>query len=310
MQRRGLLKAIAAGSALGFLPFVKSAASSPVAASKFIYCLNMATIRGHKLGFIKELETASRAGFTAVEIWVESLQEYLKTGGSLTEAKKRIDGLGLTVANAIGFAPWILDDESKRAAALQQMKQEMDMLAAIGCRRTAAPPAGATGGSLLDLDKVAERYQKALELGDKTGVVPHLELWGFSKNLSRLSQVMYVALQSKHPSAKVLLDIFHLYKGESGIDTLPLISKHSTDILHMNDYSGTVPPATITDADRIYPGDGVAPIAKVLKALAGTERPLILSCEVFNKAYYAQDALLVAKTAISRMKAVVAKSGA
>ena len=213
MQRRGLLKAIAAGSALGLLPFVKTAASAPAAASKFIYCLNMATIRGHKLGFIKELETASRAGFTAVEIWVESLQEYVKNGGNTAEAKKRIEGLGLTVANAIGFAPWILDDDAKRAAALEQMKQEMDMLAAIGCRRTAAPPAGATSGAMLDLDKVAERYQKALELGDKTGVVPHLELWGFSKNLSRVSQVMYVALQSKHPSAKVLLDIFHLYKG-------------------------------------------------------------------------------------------------
>ena len=78
----------------------------------------------------------------------------------------------------------------------------------------------------------------------------------------------------------------------------------------MNDYSGTLLPAAITDGDRIYPGDGVAPIAKVLKALSGTERPLILSCEVFNKTYYAQDPLVVAKTALSKMKAVVAKSGA
>lgn len=304
MQRRELLKSVAAATGLSFLPHVKSIAATPAANPKFIYCLNMATIRGQKLGFIKELETASKAGFPAVEIWVDSMQEYLNSGGSLTEARKRIQGLGLTIANAIGFAPWILDDATKRQAALEQMKKEMDMLAALGCRRTAAPPVGATTGALLDLDVVAERYRAALELGDKTGVVPHLEMWGFSKNLHRANQVMYVALQTGHPSARVLLDIFHLYKGGSSINTLPLISRTSIDVLHMNDYKSDQLPATITDADRIYPGDGMAPISKVLKALGGPERPLYLSCEVFNKAYYAQDALLVAKTALTKMKAV------
>lgn len=126
MQRRDLIRTVAGSAALGMLPFVKSAAAVPTAKSEFIYCLNMATIRGHKLGFLKELETASKAGFTAVEIWMESLQEYLKTGGTLPEAKKRIQGFGLTIVNAIGFAQWIAEDDAKRAAALEQMKQEMD----------------------------------------------------------------------------------------------------------------------------------------------------------------------------------------
>lgn len=307
MNRRNLLRSLTATAALPFLPQISAAHPTPTkGAGKFIYCINMATIRGHKLGFLKELEVASKAGFRAAEIWMDSLQTYLNYGVTLKEAKKRLDDLGIQVENTIGFAPWIVDDEAKRNEGLEQMKREMDMLAEIGCKRIAAPPVGATNIPLLDLKTVAERYRLALELGDKTGVIPHLEMWGFSKNLSRVSEVMYVALESGHTSAKVLLDIFHLYKGGSSLDTLPLINASSLEILHMNDYAANQSRATITDADRTYPGDGVAPIKKTLQLLGKREKPLVLSVEVFNKSYYAQDALVVAKTALAKLKAVTA----
>ena len=304
MHRRQLLQSLGASAGLSLLPRVIRSAPAPKAAAAFTYCLNIATIRGHKLGFIKELELASRAGFKAVEIWVDSFQTYLANGGTPLEAKKRLDDLGVHVENAIGFAEWIVDDETKRKAALEQMKREMNLLAQIGCKRTAAPPSGATGLPLLDLNRVAERYRAILELGDQSGVVPNLELWGFSKNLGRVSETMYVLLESGHPSARVLLDIFHLYKGGSSLETLPLINKSAVEILHINDYPASKQPATIVDADRIYPGDGVAPIRKVLQILKSPDRPLVISFEVFNKGYYSQDPLEVTKTALAKMKTV------
>ncbi|WP_153797998.1 sugar phosphate isomerase/epimerase family protein [Foetidibacter luteolus] len=306
INRRNLLKVLGGAAAGALLPRVSRAAitHTPVAKDGFTYCLNMATIRGHKLGFAKELETASKAGFTAVEIWIDSLETYLKTGGTLTTAKQMLNDLGITVENAIGFAEWIVDDDARRSKALEQMRREMDMLAQIGCKRTAAPPMGATGLPLLDLNKVAERYRNILLLGDNSGVVPHLELWGFSKNLGRVSEVMYAALQTGHPAARVLLDVFHLYKGGSSLETLPLISKDAIDVLHMNDYAAGLTREAITDADRIYPGDGVAPVKQILQVLKKSSTPLVLSLEVFNKNYYAQPALEVAKTALAKMKAV------
>ncbi len=153
ISRRDLL--IASGTAAGaaFLPSSASAASAAagVAANaaaakspKFEFSLNMSTIMGQKLGLIKELEVASAAGFQHCEIWVPTLEAYLKSGGTLKEAKKRIDDLGIKIQNAIGFAQWIVDDEATRKQGLEQMKREMDMLAQLGCFRTAAPPMGAT----------------------------------------------------------------------------------------------------------------------------------------------------------------------
>src|ERR1700730_8597903 len=95
----------------------------------FIYCLNMATIRGQKLGFIKELETASAAGFGSVEIWIDSLQEYLNNGGTVAEAKKHLDGFGLKVEDSISFNEWIVDNEAARKIGIENMKREMGVLA-------------------------------------------------------------------------------------------------------------------------------------------------------------------------------------
>lgn len=299
--RRKLFQFLGAAAGLAVMPgFLKSAPPS-AAKNNFRYCMNTATIRGHKLGLVKELELVAKAGYHGAEIWMDSLQQYLDGGGSLKDLDKRIRDLGITIENAIGFAAWIVDDDTTRKNALDQLKKEMDQLAAIGCKRTAAPPAGATDKRGLDLRKAAERYRAALEIGDQSGVVPHLELWGFSANLNRLSDVLFVAVESGHPKAKVLLDNYHLYKGGSSLATLQLMNPTATEIFHMNDYTN-IPRETIKDEDRIMPGDGISPLKETLKALSSETRPLILSVEIFNKKYYDMDAGDVARIALAKMK--------
>ncbi len=184
----------------------------------------------------------------------------------------------------------------------------MTQLAEIGCKRIATPPIGAhtPDAPTMSLPLIAERYRAILDMGVQLGVVPQLELWGFARNLNRLSDVMYVAIESGHPAARVLLDIYHLYKGGSGISMLPFVGKPAIEIFHVNDYPASMPRETIVDADRIFPGDGVAPIREALTAIKSSGRTIVLSLEVFNKSYYAQDAQSVAKTAFAKMNRLIA----
>jgi len=304
ISRRELL--FATGTAAGAALLPSSASAAPAAkAHKFEFSLNMSTIMGQKLGLIKELEIASAAGYKHCEIWVPTLEAYLKSGGTLSEAKKRIDDLGINIQNAIGFAQWIVDDEATRKQGLEQMKREMGMLADLGCFRTAAPPMGATKEAGLDLRRAAERYRTILDLGTSSGVTPQLEMWGHSKNLNRVADVLFVAAEAGQANAKLLLDVFHLYKGESSIDCLHLVGENSIDVFHVNDYVTTIKPTTITDGDRIYAGDGEAPIKEIIKRLKPSEKPVILSLELFNKELWAQDPLKVAKTGLEKMKSLV-----
>lgn len=305
LNRRQALAGLAASTALASLPNTRANAS-PNEANKnkaFKYALNMSTLRGHKLGFVKEIEVASKAGFRHVEIWIDSLQKYLDEGGTTADARRHLDASGIQVEDAIGFAPWIVDDAATRQKAFEQLKREMGMLAEIGCKRIAAPPMGATNEALPDLKKIAERYRTILDLGDQTGVLPQLELWGFSKTLSRLSELMYVAVESGSPSARVLMDVYHLYRGGSGLTQAAWVGKPFIEVFHVNDYPASPAQNVIKDSDRVYPGDGVGPLKELFSILKNPEKPVILSLEVFNPAYYAQDALVVAKTGLAKMKA-------
>ena len=306
LSRRQTLTALTATVGASALPKVTQATSAAKVAEPFKICLNLSTIRGHKLGLIGELETASKAGFRSVEIWMDTYQEYLKTH-TTADLRKRLSDLGLTVENTIGFAPWIVNDDAARQKGVEQLKREMELLAEIGCKRTAAPAIGMQmpDAPAVDLYRAAERYRTILELGDKTGVVPQLELWGFSKNLNKLSEVMFVAIESKHPSARVLLDIYHIYKGGTAQASLPLVGKPAIEVFHVNDYPTTLDRATITDADRVYPGDGVAPIRETLQLLKDPTKSIVLSLEVFNKSYYAQPADVVARNSFAKMQAMV-----
>jgi 2-keto-myo-inositol isomerase len=300
MNRRQVLTTVVAFTGVSALSAVSQKKSEP-----FIYSLNMSTLRGHQLGFKKELEVAAKAGYKSVEIWVSTLQDFLKSGGTLQEASLIVKDLGITIEGAIGFAPWIIDDQGARIKGLEQMKAEMDQLAAIGCKRIATPPMGATTGPLLELAAVTERYRKVLELGDQTGVVPHLELWGFSKNLSRVGELLYIATEVDHPAARVLMDVYHLHKGGSGFSSVKNVGKPLIEVFHVNDYPAAPTRENITDADRVYVGDGVAPLKPLFTSLKNPEYPVVLSFEVFNKNYYAQDPLLVAKTSLEKLKNAV-----
>ncbi len=306
-NRRQALKTLGLGLGASLLK-LPATAKAPRSSSRqaFKYSLNMSTIRGQKLGFVKELEIASKAGFTSVEIWIDTLQAYLRNGGTTTEAKRIIEDLGLTIENAIGFARWIVDDETTRKAGLAQLQQEMEMLGKIGCKRVAAPPAGANsaGTALIDLNVVTERYLTILKMGEETGVMPILEMWGSSPNLKKISQVMYVATEAGHKDARVLLDTFHIFKGGSSFDSVPLVGRTAMDIMHINDYPAGIQPDKISEPDRIYPGDGIAPLKQLLSSIQFPDNPIVLSMEVFNKSYYQQDALLVARTSLAKMKAV------
>ena len=136
-------------------------------------------------------------------------------------------------------------------------------------------------------------------------MVPELELWGFSKSMSRLGEVMFVAVESGHPSACVLPDVYHIYKGGSDFTGLGLINGASIQVFHMNDYPADPPRETIGDADRVYPGDGVAPLGDILRMLHSTGCHCMLSLELFNREYWKQDPAEVAKTGLAKMRAAV-----
>jgi 2-keto-myo-inositol isomerase len=283
-------------------------AATPTDDAGFRYCLNTATLMGFNLPITRQIDIAAQAGYNAIEPWLDSLYAYTSAGGSLPDLRKRIADTGLTVESAIAFSAWIVNDSDERTRALEDIKRDMELLARIGGRRIACPPATPSGPPAIGLQQIAERYRAVLELGDTVGVVPELEFWGPSPHLSRLSQAAFAAIEAAHPKACILPDVFHLYKGGSGFEGLRLLGAGALPVIHLNDYPAQPGRAAVKDSDRIYPGDGVAPLAHILMELRQVAPTIALSLELFNAEYWKGDPLAVAKIGLAKMKATVATS--
>ncbi len=280
--------------------FLKSSDSAVSEKSNFRFCLNTSTISGRKPGLLKYIEIASKAGYDGIEVWVRDVKDYLSEGGSTESLSTFIADHNIRVENAIGFAPWLTGGEE----GFRQMEEEMLMLADIGCRRIAAPPAGVPGDQQLDLFLAGEKYSQLLQLGRKTGVMPQLEFWGASTVLWHMGQVLMIVAAANDPDARILPDIYHLFRGNSGFNSLKMLDGSLIEVFHMNDYPASIPREQQTDADRVYPGDGSAPMGQVITDLKNMGGEKVLSLELFNPSYWKEDPHKTAKTGLQKMKAL------
>ena len=297
------------GLALGAVSTGVAVAAEPNE-KKFKLCLNMSTIRGQELDAAQEIDVAGKAGYDSIEPWFRRINEYTENGGTLSDLKKRIDDHGLTVESAIGFAKWIVNDPDARAAGLEEARRDMDTIAQLGGMRIAAPPAGVGKGEVISLDDAAERYRALLKLGEEMGVAPQVEMWGGNPTIGTVEKALYVAARAGHPNACFLGDVYHTYKGGCSFDSILMMGPQALQCYHMNDYPADPPRDTIKDSDRVFPGDGIAPVVEILRMFKKVGAYPALSLELFNKTYWEMPALECAQTGLEKMKDIVADANA
>jgi sugar phosphate isomerase/epimerase len=278
-------------------------ASARPANEPFGYCLNTSTIRGNNLDIAAVVTAASKAGFQAIEPWIREIDDYVAKGGTLKDLGKRIADAGLTVEDAIAFNSLLDDDDVRRAASMEKLKVDMDKVAQLGGRRIAVPPGNSRAA--VSLDNAAKYYREALEMGEKMGVLPLLELWGTHPVLGPLSHGIYVTVAAGRADASLLLDVFHLYKSGTPVAALKQINGASLHVIHLNDYPQAADSSTLNDGNRLYPGDGVAPFRQILPDLRDSGFRGYLSLELFNRDYWAKSADENLKTAMEKIRATV-----
>ncbi len=168
-----------------------------------------------------KLPSSADARYSGIEPWI----------GGLAGARRKAAGRSTTLRSSFAIGgclfpvrlPFFLGSSSglhfQRAEGLEQAKREMDLAGGSVPRGLPAHrPARGCDGDRISLSAAAEQLSGSLlpDLGVSMGIVPHLELWGFSKIFSRLGEALQIAMESG-PSAGVPFfvgHVFHIYKGE------------------------------------------------------------------------------------------------
>ena len=269
--------------AMGGLAFAGTSPGKVKQSLPFRISLNVSTIRTYRLLVDQQIEVCGKAGFDGIELWMSDIQTYLDGGGSLTDLAAKLKDMRLILENIIGFAPWAVDDQSRRDAGLKQMQREMEITAALGGKYIAAPLSGVNrlGSSL---DEYAQRFLLVIEAGKALGVTPLLELWG-SGALCKLADAAHIAIATGHSDANLLLDFYHLYRGGNSFDSLNMINVAKLPVFHINDYPSAPPREQLNDRDRVYPGDGICPFETIIPSLYQGGFRGAFSVELFNEEY-------------------------
>jgi sugar phosphate isomerase/epimerase len=265
----------------------------------FKTALNASTLFPFKLSVPEQVRVAAEAGFAGIELWVKDIEAYLAAGGTLPELRAVVADAGIAVVNAIAFFPWADADDATRERGFAQAEREMRMLAELGCAAVAAPPFGNVAS--VSLTAMAGHFAHLAELARGIGIEPYLEFWGRAHTLSRLSEALYVAMESGMPDARLLLDPFHMYTGGSELTSLAYLRGANIGIVHVNDYPAAPAREQITDAERVFPGDGVAPTHAFAGMLHRAGYHGYLSLELFIESYHSQNALEVARSGLAAM---------
>ena len=100
---------------------------------------------------------------------------------------------------------------------------------------------------------------------------------------------------------------------------MPLIERFSTWIASYfrgnsrtsgsADIPATPGRADVTDADRVYPGDGLAPWEQIVATLKSIGYEGMLSLELFNRGYWEQDPVDVARLGIAKIRRLIEEVG-
>ena len=267
--------------------------------------VNTASIREFGLPLKEQVRLAIEAGFDGIEPWLKDVHA-AKAAGELDGIRKMAEDAGFSFVNGIAFGKWAHPDASIRREGLEETRRDMAVLAELGCPCIAASMFGLhkPGSPRVTRDEVAERYVAVLNIGRQHGVRPLLEYWGHSIQLFRPEHAISVVRATGRPDVGLLPDVYHTYRGGGSFETFRRFDASWVPVLHVNDYPATPPRTQLTDADRVWPGDGIAPWPEILGALDSIGASSWLSVEVFSKTLQSGSPQETLATALARMKAL------
>ena len=264
----------------------------------FQYSLNSSTIKTTPI--LEKIAVAAKAGYTGIELWHDDMDAFVADGGSIEDIRKCVDDHGLKVPTTIHIHGWFQPAGDEHATAMDSARRKLEQAQAVGAPHSVAgPPHGAA-----DRQLGMRHYHELLELGTRFGVRPAFEYLGFIQDLKTIDDAIEIIEGCGHPNACMVLDPFHCYVGEGGVESIAKLSVDQIAVSHFNDAPADPPANTQRDPNRVMPGDGVIDLKRYCNLLRQIDYAGFVSLELFRPDLWDQDPLEVAKVGLEKMRSV------
>ena len=264
-----------------------------VAAGKMTLAIHQNTSAA--AGYRKSLEGWSRAGIKHVEITAALLDDFLKTD-SLAAAGRVLSDLGLTPVSGATGVGGLWEPNPGHAAALEALKKRCEMFATLGLTRVYSPTGTAPNQKFTEDDYKAgpDNMRQVGEIAKQFRMTIMAEFIRTSAYISTLPTLLKMTRAAGHPNVAPLLDFYHFWSGLNKLEDLDLIRPGEIGHVHFQDVPD-IPRELLDSTTRIIPGDGTAPLNRMLRKLAEKEYAGPLSVELFLPKFQQADPFEVAR---------------
>ena len=287
--------------------FMEAAALVPLLqtarpAGAMFVCMHEAS--SDRFDFKTAMEGWARAGIRAVEPNLMKVREFAQKE-SPAIARRLLDDLGLKAvssSNQTGLA----EPGEQRAQSLEQLKWKVELAQAIGADRIVAPSVGAGTYAEDDYKRGADNLREAGEIGKPFGVAIMLEFARTSRFAACLPTALKVVRDANHSHVRVMMDTYHFWGGTSKFEDLELLRDGELHHLHFEDVPADPPREILGQPNRVWPGDGIAPLRRIVELLKRKGYAGPASLEMFNPAIQSMDPYEVAKKARAAIETLIA----
>ena len=268
---------------------------------RFDYCLNTSTIRSPGVSVLEYVDIAADAGYDGIEPWAEEIDAWVEEGGTVEQIRERADSRGIRIVNLIAFFEWAVPETDRHARGLEEARRCFKMAQDLECPYVATAPKGIHDREV-DLFSVAGRFAELSDAVSDFTPKPLLEFWGIARTLGTVGEALLIAAESGVRDARLLTDIFHMYKGSGHQRGMDYLGPGRLGLVHVNDYPAVPAHADIEDEHRVYPGDGEAPWDEIVASLEQQDYRGMLSLELFNPAYWAEGPVTTAQKGLEKLR--------
>ena len=285
-------------------PLAVMAARTVSAAGKMTLAIHQNT--SSAAGYRRSLEGWARAGIKNVELTNSLLDEFLKSD-SLPAAKRVLTDLGLTpVSSACGvFGLW--EPNPKRAAQLDAFKKRCEQFASLGLTKIYSPTPTTEKFTEEDYKRGVANMRENGDIAKQFGMVVMAEAVRTSTFIGTLPTMLKMMREAAHPNVAPLLDFYHFWSGLNKLEDLDQIRQGEIGHVHFQDVPD-MPRELLDNTTRIIPGDGVAPLNRMLRTLADKGYAGPLSVELFLPKFQQGDPYEVAREIRQKCEAVMRRA--
>ena len=285
-------------------PLAVMAARTVSAAGKMTLALHQNT--SSAAGYRRSLEGWARAGIKNVELTNNLLDEFLKSD-SLPAAKRVLTDLGLTpVSSACGvFGLW--EPNPERAAQLDAFKKRCEQFASLGLTKIYSPTPTTAKFTEEDYKRGVANMRENGDVAKQFGMVVMAEAVRTSTFIGTLPTMLKMMREAAHPNVAPLLDFYHFWSGLNKLEDLDQIRQGEIGHVHFQDVPD-MPRELLDNTTRIIPGDGVAPLNRMLRTLADKGYAGPLSVELFLPKFQQGDPYEVAREIRQKCEAVMRRA--